>query len=173
VTAGYDPQEAAARYALNLYEALKQAGAEAADDGRLKAPGLYTRARQFPSLVAQAGLLPAAAFALAKTEDLRAVDEAFNALGGQAGAAAAGRLRSDAAKTGGGYAAIAGLIARILADSGHCSEAPGPVAVWLARCLTGLSQRGSLLAAEALVLEAMQEFKKYVEAFLEKPQREE
>ncbi len=166
----YEPLEAAARYAVNLYEALKASKASIKDDGRLEAQGLYTRARQFPSLLAQAGLLPVTAFALAKTEDLRAVDEAFQALGGGQGSYE--KLLKDSAKSGGGYAVMAGLVARVLADNGKCQQ-QGPVAVWLSKCLVNLSEKGGLLALEALVLTVMQEFKKYIEAFVAKPKREE
>ncbi len=163
VAQAYDPVEAAARYAINLYEALKLSNVNVKENCRLEAPGLYTRARQFPSLLAQAGLLPVTAFALAKTEDLKAVDQAFQVLGGQQGNYK--ELSSDSIKSG--YAVMAGLIARVLADTGKCQQ-QGPVAIWLSKCLTSQFKSRELLLLESLILIVMQEFKKYVEAFVEK-----
>ena len=168
----FDPLAKAAEYATNLYEALKASGARIEDDGRVVAQGLYTRARQFPPLLAQSGLLPVTAFSLSKVEDLKAVDEAFQALAGKANNA--GELKADAEKSGGGYAAMAGLVARVLVDTGNCSQQQNlPAAVWLSKCILELSRKGSLLPLESLVLAVMQEFKKYVEAFVAKPPREE
>ncbi len=167
----YDPVAAAAKYATNLYEALKASGAKINDDNRIEARGLYSRARQFPSLLAQSGLIPVAAFAIAKTEDLRAVDEAFEVYSGQK--TSAENLLKDSSKSGGGYAAIAGLVARILADSGACEFRHGYVAIDLSRCLLDLSNENEILPYETVVLTVMQEFKKYIEAFVAKPEREE
>ncbi len=167
----FNPEVSAAEYAINLYNALKRLNVNE-KDGRLEAPGLYTRARQYPSLLAQAGLIPATSFALAKTSNLNAVDEAFNAMKGGSGG---NHLKKDATERGGGYGIIAALIARTLVDSGECIEdANTRVAVWLSKCLIEKFSQGSkALAAEAIVLAVLQEFKKNVEVFVAKPDKEE
>ncbi|MCE4613659.1 MAG: hypothetical protein F7C07_07520 [Desulfurococcales archaeon] len=167
----YDPVVAAAKYATNLYEALKASGAQINNDKRIEARGLYSRARQFPSLLAQSGLIPVAAFSIAKTEDLMTIDEAFEVYAGLR--IRSERLKKESSENGGGYAAMAGLIARVLIDLEVCKPEQGPVAVFLSKCLVDLSQNGKLLTTESIVLTVIQEFKKYIEAFVAKPEREE
>lgn len=169
---GYNPVEAAARYALNLYHALKDAGVMDEKGYKLKAAGLYTRTRQFPSLIAEVGLLPATAFAIAKVDNHKAVDQAFNVLGGSADSDL-NDLVDDATSPGKGYAILAGLIARVAVDSGACQPAERDnVVVQLSRCLLEASKNGKLLPLEATMLAVAQEFKKYMEAFLAKPEKE-
>ena len=180
---GFDAIAGAARYALNLYKTLKGCGlVEVEEDGRVKAPGLYTRARSLPPLLAQSGLAPVTAFALSKAEDLRAVEAAFKVMGGAADVSREDleKLADDASKSGRGYAIMAALIARTLKDSGAaatvgCGDQSTPVAVWLADCVLKIIEQGGpkALAIESTVLTVMQEFKKYIEAFVKKPEREE
>ncbi len=162
----FDPKVKAAEYALNLYHALGGNGSS-----RIKAPGLYSRARSFPPLIVSSSLLSATAFALSKTERLEAVDAAFRILGGIGSGNDVDLVKEDVEKgEGGGYAIMAALVARILSDAGFCQIADR-VAISLAKCLLELEDKGATLAAERIVVQAMQEFKKYVEAFVEKPAR--
>ncbi len=159
----FDPRVKAAEYALNIYTALGGKGSE-----RVEAPGLYTRARSFPALLVSSSLLPAIAFALSKTENLAAVDTAYTILAGGKGDTRL--LVEDVGRgEGGGYAVMAAVVARILNDAGFCSIS-SPVAVSLARCLLDLEKKGAVLVAERVVMETLQEFKKYVEAFIKRRQ---
>ena len=165
---GFDPAVKAAEYALNLYEALRRAtGTEAG--GRVPARGLRARARDAPSLVVGSGLLPATAFMLARSDDLALIDAVYSLLGGgSVGGGALASLRESVGKEGGGYEVVAAVVARALADAGFCSLSGQAVAVELARCLTGKLKGEGLLVAEKLVVQLLQEFKKYVEAFTKK-----
>ena len=171
----YDPVREAAKYALNLYEALKGASVQERE-GRLEAPGLYSRSRGFPSLLAHAGLAPSTAFVLSKAESPQAVEAAFKAMKGEKLTGEDARaLVQDATSTGKGYAIMAGIIARVLVDSGFCTQSNQRVDLQLASCASTLAERGDgeALVAESILLATLQEFKKYVEAFTAKPRKEE
>ena len=166
--AAFNPQGKAAEYALNLYEGLKKLSQstelEVSDDGRLKAPGLRSRARSFPPLILSSGLLAAMAFALSKIDDLNALDAAYKLLAGRLEDVRVKPLVEDVKSEG--YAVMAALVARILNDMGHCSL-EGRVAIPLAKCLLELEERGGgILVAERIVMEVIYEFKKYVEALI-------
>ena len=168
---GFNPVVKAAEYALNLYEGFRRA-LNLREGERLVARGLRARARDSPSFIVGSGLLPATAFMLARSEHLDLIDAAYSLLdGGSVSEESLEKLKGSIDKEGGGYEILAAVVAKTLNDAGICKLSGQSVAVELAKCLTGQVKGNQLLIAERLVLELLQEFKKYVEAFTDHKER--
>ena len=154
----------------DLFEACRE-GLPEKEKKEVSGAGVARRAKDLPSMVSSAGLVPALTFYMSKA-DQGLYQGLYRYLRGGAGdahgvcsAAPEGLRKELGGKEGAGYAALLALAAVFLAETGYLDPEPVDYRS-LAEALRGLAA-GTVraLAAERLLLEYLVEVKKLAEAF--------
>lgn len=161
----------------DLVEACRE-GLPEKEKKEVSGAGVARRAKDLPSMVSSAGLVPALTFYMSKA-DQEIYQRLYSYLRGRGGdvhgvcSAAPGDLRKElGGKEGAGYAALLALAAAFLAETGYLDPEPVDYRS-LAEALRGLAA-GTVraLAAERLLLEYLVEVKKLAEAFFKEEKKE-
>ena len=165
----FDPVKAALTYVLRIAEQVRQCRAL---DGGEKVTGeaVKRRARDLPTLVASAGMVPALTFYMSKASAETLQTMLDKVLGGEGPSRElCGSLRDElGGSEGAGYSTLLALATRALEDMGYLGGVTGSSDTVAALAQGLLSLRGTEreLVAERRLLEFLVEVKKLAEALL-------
>ncbi len=172
----FDPVRAALTYVLRIAEQVRLCR-EQGGGGKVTGEALRRRARDLPTLVASAGMVPALTFYMSKASAETLETLLDRVLGGEGPSGElCGSLSSELSGSEGvGYATLLALATRALEDMGYLAGVTGSrdAVTALARGLLSLRGTEKELVAERRLIEFLVEVKKLAEALLRDSSEEE